>query len=259
MNKPGISSTFSPPVIPSINPLSFLSQNSGSEIPVVASVAGGICVGVLYCLFFRGSAAKRVGTSQFSRAASPLAKIPRGGSHESNPRAYPAGYAGQNRWHDKCRPLYSSLHIWKASIPVQKRFPVQDWLGSEMAYPVKDSRPSKPYATHLSSTYTFRPNKGVLPPGLSSCYFFSPVYREWYRNRLRQLLTLINQGWWGWSDRTISFFTRCSFIIVNVFTRKRMSQHSLNENIVTFSANSVYLCFQTRAYDYLNIFFRFQC
>lgn len=38
-----------------------------------------------------------------------------------------------------------------------------------------------------------------------------------------------------------------------------MPQHSLNENIVTFSANSVYLCFQTRAYDYPNIFFRFQC
>ena len=40
-----------------------------------------------------------------------------------------------------------------------------------------------------------------------------------------------------------------------------MSQYtrSLNENIVTFSAYSVYLCFQTRAYDYLNIFFRLQC
>ena len=68
-----------------------------------------------------------------------------------------------------------------------------------------------------------------------------------------------------WADevevtKKIPFFTRCSFIIVNVSKRrKRMSQHSLNENIVTFSANSVYLCFQTRAYDYLNIFFRFQC
>ena len=66
-----------------------------------------------------------------------------------------------------------------------------------------------------------------------------------------------------WADevevtKKIPSFTRCSFIIVNVSKRrKRMSQHSLNENIVTFSANSVYLCFQTRAYDYLNIFFRF--
>ena len=34
---------------------------------------------------------------------------------------------------------------------------------------------------------------------------FSPVYREWYRNRLRQLLTLFNLDRWGWSDQKNSF------------------------------------------------------
>ena len=67
-------------------------------------------MGVLYCLFFRGSAAKRVGTSQFSRAVSPLAKIPRGGSHESNParipRATQAKIVGTTNV-DHCSPAFT--------------------------------------------------------------------------------------------------------------------------------------------------------
>ena len=108
MNKPAIFPTFSPPVIPSVSPfkVSFAERRKRNPYPlkevVVACVAGGICVRVLYYLsFFGGGAAKTVGTTQFSRVAAPTKVTP-----ARTPRATQAKIVGTTNV-DHCSPAFT--------------------------------------------------------------------------------------------------------------------------------------------------------